>query len=91
VSFLRKGSKPEDTLVFVCNFTPVARSSYRVGVPFKGFYREILNSDSEIYGGSNAGNFGGVRSNEAGHDKQPYSIDICVPPLAVVIFKPEIQ
>ena len=91
VSFLRKGSKPEDTLVFVCNFTPVARSSYRVGVPFKGFYREILNSDSEIYGGSNAGNFGGVRSNEAGHDKQPHSIDICVPPLAVVIFKPEIQ
>ena len=90
VSFLRKGTRPEDTLVFVCNFTPVVRSSYRIGVPFNTFYREILNSDSEIYGGSNAGNFGGVRANAEGHDGQPYSVDICVPPLAVVIFKPEI-
>jgi len=90
VSFLRKGSKPEDTLVFVCNFTPVVRSGYRIGVPYDTYYREILNSDSEMYGGSNVGNFGGVRANPEGHDGRPYSIDICVPPLAVVIFKPEI-
>lgn len=89
VSFMRKGSKPEDTLVFVCNFTPVVRSSYRIGVPYNTFYREILNSDSEIYGGSNAGNLGGVQAKEEGHDGRPCSIDICVPPLAVVILKPE--
>src|SRR5690606_18864433 len=89
VSFMRKGSKPEDTLVFVCNFTPVVRSSYRIGVPYNTFYREILNSDSEIYGGSNAGNLGGDQAKEEGHDGRPCSIDICVPPLAVVILKPE--
>jgi len=91
VSFLRKGTRPEDTLVFVCNFTPVVRSNYRIGVPYNTFYREILNSDSEIYGGSNAGNFGGIRANAEGHDGRPYSVDICVPPLAVVVFKPVLQ
>jgi len=91
VSFLRKGSDPTDILVFVCNFTPVLHSSYRIGVPFNNYYREILNSDSEIYGGSNAGNMGGVHARDEGHGKMPYSLEICVPPLAVVVFKPDFE
>lgn len=89
VSFLRKGSDSKDILVFVCNFTPVVYSNYRIGVPFKTYYREILNSDSEIYGGSNAGNMGGVCAKEEGYGRMPYSLEICVPPLATVVFKPD--
>ncbi len=88
VSFMRKGSNPEDRLLFVCNFTPVVYSNYRIGVPEKGFYKEILNSDSEIYGGSNVGNLGGLEAEKQQYLQWPYSISIQVPPLAVVVFKP---
>src|SRR5690606_39189271 len=53
VSFLRRAGDPADDLVFVCNFTPVPRHDYRIGVPSGGWYREVLNSDAECYGGSN--------------------------------------
>lgn len=89
VSFMRKGSDPRDKLVFICNFTPVVYTDYRIGVPEKGFYKEILNSDSEIYGGSNVGNLGGVEAEEKQHLQWPYSIIVQVPPLAVVVFKPQ--
>ncbi len=59
ISFLRKGGNSRKILICVCNFTPAPRTNYRIGVPFGGFYREILNSDSELYGGSNMGNAGG--------------------------------
>lgn len=89
VSFLRMGSHPEDTLLFVCNFTPVVHSNYRIGVPYKTFYREVLNSDSELYGGSNVGNLGGLAAEPVEYHQRPFSLSIQVPPLAVVVFKPE--
>ncbi len=89
ISFLRKGRSNDDVLVFVCNFTPTVYNNYRVGVPYDTHYAEILNSDSELYGGSNVGNLGGVHSEEIEHQQRQYSISINVPPLAMVVFKPE--
>ncbi len=56
---MRKGKTSSDTIAAVCNFTPIMRSNYRVGVPSDGFWREALNSDAEVYGGSGHGNLGG--------------------------------
>jgi 1,4-alpha-glucan branching enzyme len=87
VSFLRHGRRPEDTLVFVCNFTPVPRYGYRIGVPHGGYWREILNSDASLYNGSNQGNDGGVQAwNEPMHGR-PHCLSLTVPPLATVVFK----
>ncbi len=89
VSFMRKGNDPVDILIFVCNFTPVVYSDYRLGVPYATFYKEILNSDSDIYGGSNVGNLGGVEAEQTEYRQKPYSLVMQVPPLAVVVFQPE--
>ncbi len=88
ISFIRKAKDPENHLVIVCNFTPVPRNNYRFGVPSLCFYKEILNSDSQIYWGSNMGNSGGVFSENLPWHKQPCSINITLPPLSVTIFKP---
>ncbi|PAZ00548.1 MAG: 1,4-alpha-glucan branching enzyme [Spartobacteria bacterium AMD-G4] len=86
-SFMRK-SRSGERIVFVVNATPVTRFSYRVGVPQAGFYSEVLNTDAEIYGGSNVGNYGGVETHaEWSWQNQPHSIEINVPPLSVVAFK----
>jgi 1,4-alpha-glucan branching enzyme len=87
VSFVRYAEDHSDFLVMICNFTPQPHSHYRVGVPEAGFYREIFNSDSREYGGSNMGNLGGKWTQEWTFHGQPYSLDLCLPPLAVVIFK----
>ncbi|MBI4459969.1 MAG: 1,4-alpha-glucan branching enzyme, partial [Acidobacteria bacterium] len=87
VCFLRRAKNPEDFLVFACNFTPVPRQEYRVGVPEAGYYRELFNSDSGFYGGSNLGNGGGVVAEPRPWHGRPYSIPLTLPPLAVVIFK----
>ncbi|MDZ7288332.1 MAG: 1,4-alpha-glucan branching protein GlgB [candidate division KSB1 bacterium] len=87
VSFFRRGKNPNEVLVFACNFTPVPRVKYRIGLPLPGFYREVLNSDSEHYWGSNMGNEGGVMAEELPWHNQPYSAEITFPPLAVVVFK----
>ncbi len=89
VSFIRRAGNPADHLVVVCNFTPVPRAAYRVGVPEAVYYREILNSDSRAYGGSNLGNQGGLHSAAMPWHGQPCSMEIIVPPLAVVFFRPE--
>jgi len=89
ISFLRRAGNQEDCLVVVCNFTPVPREQYRIGVPRAGFYREVLNSDSEMYGGSNMGNLGGVHSEQAAWHGRNHSISVTVPPLSCMIFKPE--
>jgi len=89
IAFLRRAKNPEDFTVFICNFTPVPRLNYRLGVPKPGFYREILNSDSSIYWGSNMGNAGGVYAEHIPFQGRPHSIRISLPPLAVVVFKPE--
>jgi len=89
ICFMRKGKNPRrDTLVFVCNFTPVYREAYRIGVDQKVFYKEILNSDAEIYWGSNQGNLGGRWAEEIPWHGLPYSICLNLPPLSTIIFKP---
>ena len=86
-SFMRK-SRSGERILFVVNATPVVRGGYRVGVPQPGFYEEILNTDAETYGGSNAGNFGGVQAHEDwSWQNQPHSIEINLPPLSVIAFK----
>jgi 1,4-alpha-glucan branching enzyme len=87
ISFLRRAANPEDFLVFVCNFTPVVRRDYRVGVPEPGWYSEILNSDSGYYGGSNVGNGGGAAAEPEPCQDRPYSLRITLPPLAVLVLK----
>lgn len=87
-AFMRKGRNEKDVLLFACNFTPVVRESYRVGVPFEGFWREVFNSDADIYGGSNVGNSGGKMAEAKPWHDLKYSIEITIPPLAVVVFKP---
>jgi len=89
LSFIRRARNPEDFVVVVCNFTPVLRLDYRVGVPAAGYYREILNSDSAYYEGSDAGNAGGVRAEPIPWNGRPWSIKLKVPPLAAVYFKPQ--
>jgi len=89
VSFLRRAKDPHNFLVFTCNFTPAPRYRYRIGVPEGGYYREILNSDSARYGGSNIGNAGGVWAEPTPWQGRSYSVSLTLPPLAVVVLKPE--
>ncbi len=88
ISFIRRG-KDGEIAVIVCNFTPVPHGNFRIGVPEHGYYREVLNSDAVNYGGSGMGNMGGRWSDQWGTHQQPYSMDVCVPPLAVVVFRYE--
>ena len=88
-SFLRQNKEHTRLLLVILNLTPVPRQRYRVGLPRKGFWREILSSDSEIYGGSNAGNLGGVAAEEYQVNNQPYSAEFTLPPLSLVVFRPE--
>ncbi|WP_038040333.1 1,4-alpha-glucan branching protein GlgB [Thermorudis peleae] len=89
LSYLRRGRAEGSELLIVCNFTPVPRQNYRVGVPRLGFWREVLNSDASIYGGSGWGNFGGVEATPVPWHGRPYSVNLTLPPLAMVIFKCE--
>ncbi len=88
IAYLRKAQDPADHLVIACNFTPVPRHGYRIGVPAHCFYAERLNSDSEHYWGSNMGNQGGLWSDPTPWQGQPYSLQLTLPPLAIVILKP---
>ena len=88
IAFMRKAKNEKDHLIFVLNFTPVPRSGYRVGVPEEAYYEEILNSDSSSYGGSNMGNYGGVMAEKREWSGWPCFIEVTLPPLAVVVFKP---
>jgi 1,4-alpha-glucan branching enzyme len=88
ISFIRYSKEKRDHLVVVCNFTPVPRFAYRVGVPERCYYREVLNSDSREYWGSNLGNAGGVHADDIPWHRKPFSMNIIIPPLAVLYFKP---
>lgn len=90
LSFVRKAKNSDDIVLVVCNFTPVTRSKYRVGVPCGGWWREVLNSDAEVYGGSGVGNLGGVVAAPVGAHGRPHSLLLELPPLAVLFFKAEI-
>jgi 1,4-alpha-glucan branching enzyme len=87
VSFVRHGRQPGDDLVVVANFTPVVREGYRLGVPAAGFYRELLNSDSAHYWGSNVGNAGGTPSDDLPWQGQPHSLLLTLPPLGIIFMK----
>jgi 1,4-alpha-glucan branching enzyme len=86
VSFVRK-SREGEMIVFIVNATPMVRHNYRLGVPRAGFYREIINTDAETYGGSNVGNLGGVQSEGVQWMGREHSILIELPPLATLAFK----
>jgi 1,4-alpha-glucan branching enzyme len=89
VSFVRRARDADDCVVVACNFTPVPRRTYRVGVPRPGFYRELVNTDAAVYGGSDVGNEGGVAAAATPWQGQPHSILVTLPPLAVLFLKPE--
>jgi len=87
ISLLRKSRSPNQNIVVVCNFTPIPRLNYRLGVPSGGFWREILNGDAKEYGGSGMGNLGGVVAQEEPVHGRPYSLNLTLPPLAAVFLK----
>lgn len=89
ISFLRYGSARDDVLLAVCNFTPVTRQNYRVGVPYGGYWREVLNSDARGYGGAGYGNLGGLEAVPVSSHGMFHSISLTVPPLGIIIFKRE--
>jgi 1,4-alpha-glucan branching enzyme len=76
-------------VAFVVNATPIVRYDYRLGVPDSGFYRELINTDAETYGGSNVGNLGGVQTQDVPWMGCEQSVLIHLPPLATVAFKLE--
>jgi 1,4-alpha-glucan branching enzyme len=87
VSFMRKADNPDDSIVVVCNFTPVPRHNYRVGVPASGYWRELLNSDAGLYWGSGQGNIGGVDAVPVPYHGKPYSVNLTLPPLGILYLK----
>jgi 1,4-alpha-glucan branching enzyme len=87
LSFIRRGKNPEDLIVVFLNATPVVRGGYRLGVPHSGYYREILNTDAAIYGGSNVGNAGGQYASDQAAQGRPHSLVLTLPPLAAVFLK----
>ena len=89
LTYIRYARDHQNLIVCACNFTPVPREQYRMGVPTEGVYRELINSDAEIYGGSNIGNAGSVQAEPIPYHDQPCSVLVTLPPLAVVFFKPE--
>ncbi len=88
VAFMRR-SRDAGIIVFVVNATPVVRQGYRLGVPVAGFYREIINTDAETYGGGNVGNMGGFEAENFPWQGRTHSLMISLPPLATVAFKLE--
>jgi 1,4-alpha-glucan branching enzyme len=87
LSFLRKSRSGEEQVLAVCNFTPVPRYHYRIGVPFGGSWKEILNTDAREYGGSGLGNLGGAYAEQVPAHGRPCSLSLTLPPLSVVLLK----
>jgi 1,4-alpha-glucan branching enzyme len=89
IALLRKGKSAKDVMLVACNFTPVPRENYRVGVPSGGWWKEVLNSDGSEYAGSGMGNGGGAVAEVVKQHGRPFSLELTLPPLAIVFFKPE--
>ncbi len=85
IAWARWGDKEDALAVVVSNFTPIPREAYRIGVPLPGFYREALNTDADIYGGSNVGNLGGVAAESTPSHGKPCSVTLTLPPLATLV------
>jgi 1,4-alpha-glucan branching enzyme len=88
VSLMRRSQTPDDVVVGVFNFTPVPRHNYQIGVPYAGHWRELLNGDAPIYGGSGQGNLGGVDSAPIERHGHRHSLTLTLPPLAAIFLKP---
>jgi 1,4-alpha-glucan branching enzyme len=89
ISFIRRG-KSDELVLCVCNFTPVPRQNYRVGVPLECFWKEVVNSDAPLYGGSGQGNIGGLTAVPLPIHGRPFSLNMTLPPLGFLAFKPEV-
>ena len=87
LAFLRKGERPEDTLLVVGHYTPVHRYGYTVGVPYPGFWKEVLNSNASAYGGDGTGNLGGMKSDPIAWDSHHHSLKLTLPGCSTTIFK----
>jgi 1,4-alpha-glucan branching enzyme len=86
-SYVRFAEDRSNFLVIACNFTPIPRHNYRIGVPEAGFYREVLNSDAECYGGGNVGNLGGKQADPIRWHQFHHSLSLTLPPLGVLVLK----
>ena len=89
IAFVRKAADEADTVLVVANFTPVVRGDYRVGVPFDGRWKEVLNTDAECFGGSGVGNLGGVEAQDTAFHGRPFSLELTLPPLSVLVLRCE--
>ena len=87
ISLLRKGKEGENPILIACNFTPVPRLGYMVGVPTGGYWKELLNSDGREYGGSDIGNAGGAEALPEKTHGRPYSLRLTLPPLGALFLR----
>ncbi len=87
MSFLRKGHNSQDRVLVVCNFTPTVHHQYHIGVPYEGYWKEVLNSDAALYGGSNQGNGGGQNTVRVKAHGREFSLSLTLPPLGVIFLK----
>jgi 1,4-alpha-glucan branching enzyme len=87
IAFIRRGESSRSWVFVACNFTPVVRQGYRLGVPEEGFYEELLNSDASAYGGGNVGNGGMISTDPIPSHGRPHSLSLTLPPLAVVVLR----
>lgn len=88
ISYIRRATDPDDFMLVVCNFTPVVRSHYRIGVPRAGVYHEVLNTDSLYYGGSNVGNGAYIQTEDVSAHGYPQSLGLTLPPLGTLVLRP---
>ena len=86
-AYLRLGDAGDKPVLVVCNFTPVVRHAYRLGVPVGGVWTEALNTDAEAYGGSGVGNYGQVTARDVPSHDHGFSVEVTLPPLATVVFQ----
>ena len=87
LSFVRRDSHGANETLVILNLTPETRESYRIGMPGDGYWREMINTDAGIYGGSGQGNLGGKTAEPVATHGQQYSAEFCLPPLSVSVFK----
>ncbi len=87
-AFLRREGDGGPPLMFIANFTPELRTGYRVGAPLAGAWREVLNTDAEIYGGTNVGNQGAIATRDAAAHGRAVSLEVTLPPLGAIVLEP---
>ena len=87
MTYIRKGNDSKNDLIVICNFTPVVRENYRIGIPRKGELIEIFNSDAKLFGGSGVKQSGKLKVEATPYDGRDYSIALTLPPLAISVFK----